>query len=134
LSNDGVAAAANLTASREEIRLSQDSLRPLAEETGGFASVGNNDPTATFERIVRANSTYYVLGYYPPTHPRDGRFHKIEVRVKRPGLTVSARKGYADPRGKTPEERAKDEQAKMARQAKNGGAGTTTPRLPHAPK
>ncbi len=46
-----------------------------------------------------ANSRYYVLGYYPPTHPRDGRFHKIEVRVNRPGLRVAARRGYASPRG-----------------------------------
>ena len=41
--------------------------------------------TTAFERIIEANSRYYVLGYYPPTHARDGRFHKIEVRVKRPG-------------------------------------------------
>jgi len=31
---------------------------------------------------------------------------------------VSARKGYADPRGKTPEERDRDERAKLARDAK----------------
>ena len=79
-----------------------------------------------FDRIVRANSTYYVLGYYPPTHPRDGKFHKIEVRVKRPGLNVVARKGYADPRGKTPEERAKDEADRLARDAKKGGADNTS--------
>ena len=53
-----------------------------------------------------------MLGYYPPTHPRDGRFHKIEVRVKRPGLRVEARKGYASPRGRTPEERKRDEEAR----------------------
>jgi len=108
--------------------MSQDSLKGLSEETGGFASIGN-DPHGVFDRIVKANSTYYVLGYYPPTHPRDGRFHKIEVRVKRPGLTVVARKGYADPRGKTPEERAKDDAAAIAREAKKGGADNTSPDL-----
>ena len=52
-----------------------------------------------FDRIVQANSRYYVLGYYPPTHPRDGRFHKIEVRVEAPrpegdraqGIRIAAR-------------------------------------------
>jgi VWFA-related protein len=126
---DSPAAAANLSAFRGEIQLSQDSLRALSDETGGFASVGANDPGAAFDRIVRANSTYYVLGYYPPSHPRDGKFHKIEVRVKRPGARVVARKGYADPRGKTPEERDRDERARLARESKRGGADTTTPEL-----
>ncbi len=35
-----------------------------------------------------------MLAYYPPTDKRDGKFHKIDVRVTRPGLTVRARKGY----------------------------------------
>src|SRR5204862_4130952 len=127
-SDDPVGATNNLSGLRAEIRQSQDSLRGLSEETGGFASVGN-DPNVVFDRIVKANSTYYVLGYYPPTHPRDGRFHKIEVRVRRPGVRVAARKGYADPRGKTLEERAADDRDRMAREAKKGGADTTTVEL-----
>ncbi len=51
-----------------DLRLSQDSLRTLAEETGGFAAVNQNTLGSAFERIVDANSRYYVLGYYPPTH------------------------------------------------------------------
>jgi hypothetical protein len=93
-------------------------LRELAEQTGGIASVNTNSLTSTFERIIEANSRYYVLGYYPPTHPRDGRFHRIEVRVKRPGLKVQARRGYASPRGRTAEERKRDEAARRAREAR----------------
>ena len=48
----------------EETRRSQDSLRTLAAETGGIAAVDRNDFTATFGRIIRDNSNYYVLGYY----------------------------------------------------------------------
>ncbi len=87
-----------------EMRLSQDSLITLAEETGGFAAVNSRNDAPIFDRIVRATSTYYVLGYYPPNPRRDGAFHRIEVRVKRPGLRVTARKGYAAPRGRTREE------------------------------
>jgi len=84
-----------------ELRLSQDSLRVLASETGGFAAVNANDFSTAFERIVKDNSSYYVLAYYPPsTDKRDGKFHKIEVRLSRPGLTVRARQGYASPKGK----------------------------------
>lgn len=77
-----------------ELRAAQDSLRVLAEETGGFAVVNQNDFATAFERLVADNSSYYVLAYYPPTSKRDGKFHRIEVRVKRPGLRVRARRGY----------------------------------------
>ena len=111
------------------MRLSQDSLRTLSEETGGFAAVNQNTLDSAFGRIVDANSRYYVLGYYPPTTARDGRFHRIEVRVKRPGLRVSARRGYASPRGRTPSERKRDEDTRRARDAKRGAVNNTSPEL-----
>ena len=85
---------------QDELRDQQQSLRTLAEETGGFASVSSNDFSNAFKRIVDENSSYYVLGYYPTNEKRDGRFRRIEVRLKRPGLEVVARKGYAAPKGK----------------------------------
>lgn len=85
-----------------ELRLSQDSLRVLAEETGGFATLNANDFERAFPRIVEENSTYYVLGYNPSNSKRDGRYRRIDVRVSRPGLEVRARKGYVAPRGKAP--------------------------------
>ncbi len=112
-----------------DIRVSQDTLRTRAVETGGFAAVNTNDLSSAFGRIVDANSRYYVLGYYPPTQARDGRFHRIEVRVKRPGLRVSARRGYAAPRGRTPAERKRDEDARRTREARRGAVNNTTPEL-----
>ena len=85
-----------------ELRLSQDSLRVLSDETGGFAVVNRNDFSTAFDRIVEDNSSYYVLAYYPPD-PRPGREHKITVRVRQPGLTVRARQGYVTPKKATPE-------------------------------
>lgn len=90
---------------QSELRISQDSLRVVADETGGFAVLNQNDFTDGFERMVRENSTYYMLGYYPANERRDGRYRKLEVRVKRPGLRVRARKGYVAPRGRAPETR-----------------------------
>jgi VWFA-related protein len=80
-----------------ELRLAQDSLRVLSEETGGFAVVNRNDFSTAYERIVADNSSYYVLAYYPPD-ARPGRVHKIDVRVTRPGLVVRARRAHVTPK------------------------------------
>ena len=87
---------------QDSLRLSQQSLQVLADETGGFAAVNRNDLSEAFARIVRENSVYYVLGYYPSNEQRDGRFRTLDVRVKRPGLQVRARRGYVAPRGRAP--------------------------------
>jgi VWFA-related protein len=84
-----------------DLRVAQDSLRMLAEETGGLAVVNSNDFAAGFERIVRDNSSYYVLGYYSQADSKGGKFHKVDVRVRRPGLTVRARRGYVTSDSKT---------------------------------
>jgi VWFA-related protein len=115
-----------------EMRVSQDSLRTLAEETGGFAAINQNTLGSAFDRIVDANSRYYVMGYYPPSSARDGRFHKIEVRVKRPGLRVSARRGYASPRGRTASERKRDEEARRRREARTAADNVTSAPLREA--
>jgi hypothetical protein len=45
--------------------------------------------------ITRIRTTFQlIVGYYPNPLHRDGEFHKISVRVKRPGLTVRTRRGY----------------------------------------
>ena len=105
----------------KEMHLSQDSLRTLADQTGGFAAVDTNDLKGVFDRIVKENSTYYLLGYRPPQHPRDGRFHSIQVRVKRPNVTVSARKGYASANGPTPKVALQAQQDALERQAAKAG-------------
>jgi hypothetical protein len=69
--------------------------------------VNKNDFATAFQRIVDDNSSYYVMGYYSANDKRDGRFRKIEVRLRdQPGYVVRARKGYVAPRGKVPEVKA----------------------------
>jgi VWFA-related protein len=86
-----------------EVRLGQDSLRVLSDETGGFAVVNTNDVAGAFQRLVEENSSYYVLGYYPSNERRDGRFRRIDVKINKPGLSVKARRGYVAPRGRAQE-------------------------------
>ena len=64
-----------------EMRLEQDSLRVVADETGGFAVLNQNDFRNGFSRILEDNSSYYVLGYYPTNDKLDGRFRNVQVKV-----------------------------------------------------
>jgi VWFA-related protein len=72
----------------------------LARVTGGFALTNTNSFDQAFSRIVRENSSYYVLGYSSTNDRRDGRYRRLEVRVKQPGLQVRARSGYLGPMGR----------------------------------
>ncbi len=74
-----------------------DGAAALASETGGFAVRNTNDFASGTVRIGRESESYYLLGYVPAPRAPDGRFHKIEVRVRGRGLVVRARKGYFDP-------------------------------------
>ena len=74
-----------------------DVLRTIAEDTGGQAVVNTNNPSAALRQVVKDASAFYLLGYASTKNPVDGRFHKIGVRVKRPGIDVRARKGYWAP-------------------------------------
>jgi VWFA-related protein len=82
----------------ERARRSLQSLRHIAEQTGGVAVVDRNTYDQAFSRIVRENTQYYLLGYYPATLRADGRFRRIDVKVKRPGVSARARKGYVAPK------------------------------------
>lgn len=77
-----------------ELLMAQESLISLAQETGGLAVVRNNDIAGGLTRIERDTSRYYVLGYVADPASAPGKFRKIDVKVKRPGLTVRARRGY----------------------------------------
>jgi len=87
-------AEANASTLQKEVRIQQDSLKALAQDTGGFSTLNTNNFLRPFERIIRENSAYYLIGYQPANDQRDGKLRKLEVRVKRPGLTVKARNGY----------------------------------------
>jgi VWFA-related protein len=70
-----------------------DAMNSLAVDTGGFVVRNTNIFDQAVQRIVDDASSYYVLGYRPEAAP-DGKFRKISVKVKRPGVTFRARRGY----------------------------------------
>jgi Ca-activated chloride channel family protein len=69
----------------------------MAEGTGGraFLPTLGAELDKAFSEIVTELRTQYMLGFYPHgVAPAKDRFHRLEVRVKRPELRVSARNGY----------------------------------------
>jgi VWFA-related protein len=77
------------------VRKTQDSLRVLAEETGGLAIVNQNDFDKALKRIDAETSDYYVLGYYSSNPDPLKRTRKVEVKVTKPGLNVISRTSYS---------------------------------------
>jgi VWFA-related protein len=68
-------------------------LRTLAVETGGGASVNESDLLPALTRAVGDLDAYYLVTYRAPANA-DGKFHPVEVRVKRNGTQARARSGY----------------------------------------
>lgn len=77
------------------VRSKPDSiLNRFANETGGgyFDLKKDADLNASFTRIAQELRSQYLLGFSPPT--LDGKVHRLEVRVKRPGLKTRSRRSY----------------------------------------
>jgi VWFA-related protein len=76
------------------IAASQDTLGSLAGDTGGRAFMDANDFGEAFARVQRDMSAYYLIGYATANNAKDGRFRRIQVKVRKPGFKVEARQGY----------------------------------------
>jgi VWFA-related protein len=77
------------------VRKSQDSLRVIADETGGLAVVNQNDFDKALKRIDAETSDYYVLGYYSTNPDPTKKNRRIEVKSSRPKVSVWSRSGYS---------------------------------------
>ena len=78
----------------EYVRKSQDSLRVIAEETGGLAVVNQNDFSKALKRIDAETSDYYILGYYSKNPDATKRRRQVVVKITRKGANAWFRKEY----------------------------------------
>ncbi|HEX8748831.1 MAG TPA: VWA domain-containing protein [Pyrinomonadaceae bacterium] len=88
-----------LTNRRNELFDTQTGLIYLARQTGGFNIRNSNDLSDGIRKVIEDQSGYYLIGYRPDESTFDAksgqrRFHKISVKVKRPGLQVRSRTGF----------------------------------------
>jgi VWFA-related protein len=79
---------------QDYVRTSQDSLRSIAELTGGYAAVNQNDFDKAIKRIDAETSDYYVVGYYSSNPDPRRKTRNLDVKVTRPGLNVMHRTQY----------------------------------------
>ena len=108
-----VGAFATSPSSRTQVFTTLDSalrpiegLRQFAQLTGGDAFFNTNDLGAAIGRAVEDSRLTYVLGYYSDETDWDGKFRRIQVKVRRDGVSVRHRAGYlAIPRAGVPQTR-----------------------------
>ena len=77
------------------VNAARDGLNSLALDTGGLAFFDRNKLEAPLQKVLEDSAVYYRLGFEPRESPRDGHFHKVQVRIpSRPGLRVRGATGY----------------------------------------
>ncbi len=87
----------------------------LAHDTGGFMVMNTNDLNLGLQKVLEDTEVYYLLAFEPQESYRDGRFRKLEVRVKNhPEYKVRSSKGYFAPDDKAVAKAAEKEQKEKA--------------------
>ena len=85
-----------MQARSDQLLDTQDGLRYLAHQTGGFAVVNSNDLTGGVRRVLDDQS-YYLVAYEPEGDtfdPKKRKFNQLSVKVLRPGVRVRYRSGF----------------------------------------
>ncbi len=88
--SSGLASALSLTRWN-----TQDTLKILAEGTGGIALVNRNEFAESLKEVEKDLGNYYSLGFPAPSGGSE-RIRRVEVKTRKPSLTVRARRGYSD--------------------------------------
>lgn len=103
ISTNGPAASGDRMA-----KIGESALKTVCEQTGGIAFFPpiESDPAresasldAFYQRLINELRAQFVLTYYSTSPPADGQYRNVRVEVKRPGLSVTARKGYYGKKG-----------------------------------
>ena len=81
----------------DRVSVRRDTLLEAASQTGGIAVVDTNNLSAGLDRVAAQLEAYYVLGYYSTNTKFDGKYRQITVKLRVPGVSVTARKGYRAP-------------------------------------
>ena len=79
---------------KDERMASHDTMRDMADRTGGKAFLNTNNLAASMTSSVDDGSTYYTLEYYPSNKTWDGKFRTIQINSSRPGVKLRYRQGY----------------------------------------
>ena len=101
----------SMTDWQDYLQTSIDSLKAIAEETGGFAGVNRNDFDKIFREIDNDSSDFYIIGWDSSNPDPLHRLRKIDIKVTRPGVEAVGYKPSYTLRPRTdppPDKPAKD--------------------------
>ena len=76
---------------------SQEVMASLSSDTGGKAFFDSNDFAPAFAQVQKDTSAYYAIGFHSSNPARDGKYRKLTVKVKMPGVKIEYRQGYYAP-------------------------------------
>jgi len=89
-SSGAMTGAANRS-TQANFQATQESINALADDTGGKALLDNGDLSLGIVQAQRDISSYYIIGYYSKNSNLDGKYRKIELKVKK---NLSAKLDY----------------------------------------
>ena len=72
----------------------REGLAVPADLTGGRTVMNTETPEALIPAVFAESDAYYLLAFAPAEAKTNGKLHKIEVKVDRPGVNVRTRSGY----------------------------------------
>ena len=92
-SRDGTGGAGLLAAFNAR-QTGREVMNHIADETGGEAFYGNNDPALLLGKALESGENYYTLAYQPQNHTWNGQFRRIQISLAGSGYHLSYRRGY----------------------------------------
>ena len=72
----------------------QESMKTLAQESGGKAYVNTNGFSQVISEVTASTSDFYTISYTPENKKMDGQFRRVEVKLAGPKYNLSYRRGY----------------------------------------
>jgi VWFA-related protein len=76
---------------------SQEVMATLSSDTGGKSFFDSNDFSPAFAQVQKDTSAYYAIGFHSSNPARDGKYRKLTIKVKVPGVKLEYRQGYYAP-------------------------------------
>jgi VWFA-related protein len=83
---------------RSSMLNADSTMAALADGTGGTFFHNSNDLGAGFKRLTEPPEVVYVLELSPDGVKQDGSYHRLKIKVDRPGVDIQARRGYFIPK------------------------------------
>jgi VWFA-related protein len=77
-----------------QVNLGNLGLQVLAIQSGGLELDYNNDLAGLLQKCISDVAPYYEISFPAPAAERPDEYHRIEIKIAKPGLTARTRQGY----------------------------------------